>query len=198
MPNHQFGFRSSHSTTQQLQRVIDFASNSLERKLYCVGVFLDVASAFDRVWHFGLLFKLKNLLSDSYFRLLHSFLQERHFQVRQGSSFSDLVDIRAGVPQGAILSPILYNIFTSDLPTRNDTLVATYADDTAILAVGDTPEAAAAIVQHHLLTLEGWLRKWRLKINIDKCVQFTFTLRRHSTPNIIYLNRLPIPKSPKV
>ena len=83
---------------------------------------------------------------------------DRHFQVCQGSSFSELEDIRAGVPQGSILSPVLYNIFTSDLSTRNNTLIATYADDTAILAVGETPEAAAALVQHHLLTLEGWLR----------------------------------------
>ena len=162
-----------------------------------VGAFLDVAAAFDRVWHLGLLFKLKNLLSDSYYRLLRSFLQNSFFQIHQETSFSDLEAISAGVPQGAILSPVLYTIFTSDMPTRNDTMVATYADDTAILAMGNTPESAAALVQHHLLALEGWLKKWRIKINIEKCQQVTFTLRRRRTPPI-FLKGFPIPQSHKV
>ena len=56
-------------------------------------------------------------------------------------------------------------MWNSCFNTRNDILVATYADDTAIMAQSKTPEAAAAAVQHHLLALESWLRKWRIKIN---------------------------------
>ena len=136
-------------------------------------------------------------MSDSYYRILRSFLEDRFFQIRQGTSLSELKAIKAGVPQGAILSPVLYSIFTSDLPSRDNTLIATYADDTAILAKGRTPESAAVLVQHHLFALEGWLRKWRIKINIDKCVQVTFTLRRRPTPRI-FLNGQPIPTASKV
>ena len=80
------------------------------------------------------------------------------------------------------------------MPTRNDTHVATYADDTAIMAQGTTPDAAAAAVQHHLLALESWLRKWRIKINIEKSVQVTFTLRRRPT-RPIYMNGRQVPQS---
>jgi len=63
IPNFQFGFRSLHATTHQLHRVVDTISTALETKKYCAGVFLDVAKAFDTVWHEGLLFKLKKNIS---------------------------------------------------------------------------------------------------------------------------------------
>jgi hypothetical protein len=197
VPTHQFGFRKGHSTIQQLHRVVDYASDCLERKLYCVGVFLDISSAFDRVWHNGLLFKLKHQLPDSYYRLVRSFLEDRFFKVRQGSSLSSLGLIQAGVPQGAILSPTFYNVFTSDIPTCVDTFIATYADDTAILSKGSTPRDASAPVQNHLLSYEGWLRKWRMKVNVEKSAQVTFTLRRSPTPGI-YLSGRQIPQSTTV
>ena len=104
-------------------------------------------------------------MSDSYYRIFRSFLDDRLFQIRQGTSLSELKSIRAGVPQGAILSPVLYNIFTSDLPTRDTTVIATYADDTGILAQGHTPESAVALVQHHqLLALETWLKNTEMKM----------------------------------
>ena len=104
IPNYQFGFRESHSTIHQLHRVVDFISDGLERKMYTSGVFLDVASAFDRVWHEGLLYKLKKHLPDTYYLLIYSFLKDRHLKVKEGNQYSDLVPISAGVPQGAILS----------------------------------------------------------------------------------------------
>jgi hypothetical protein len=192
IPSHQFGFRSRHSTIQQLQRVVDFAADGLEKKLYSVGVFLDVSAAFDRVWHDGLLHKLKLTLPDNYFRIVRSFLEERFFKVRQGQEFSGLCPIHAGVPQGAILSPMLYNIFTGDIPTTAETVIATYADDTAILGQASSPEEAATHVQTHLNLLQKWLRKWRIKVNTEKSVHVTFTLRRRECPPL-YLNRNRIP-----
>jgi hypothetical protein len=57
IPNTQFGFRSYHSTIHQIDRIIDKISSSLEKKEHCPCVFLDIAQAFDRVWHDGLLYK---------------------------------------------------------------------------------------------------------------------------------------------
>lgn len=59
IPNTQFGFRSYHSTIHQIHRITDKISSSFEKKEHCLGVFLDISQAFDRVWHDGLLFKLK-------------------------------------------------------------------------------------------------------------------------------------------
>lgn len=61
IPDNQFEFRSKHSTTQQIHRIIDKISSSFEKKKYCPGVFLDVSQAY-RVWHQGLLFKIKKIL----------------------------------------------------------------------------------------------------------------------------------------
>lgn len=66
LPDIQFGFRSSHSISHQLHRVTDFISSVLETKKYCSGVFLDVAKAFDTVWHQDLLFKLKKIFPAPY------------------------------------------------------------------------------------------------------------------------------------
>ncbi|KAL4141964.1 hypothetical protein QTP88_004500 [Uroleucon formosanum] len=177
IPNSQFGFRSAHSTIQQVHRVVDAISYSLEKKLYCTSVFLDVSQAFDRVWHDGLLFKLKKFLHPTYFLVIKSYLSDRNFQVRVGNSFSSIAHLSAGVPQGGILSPILYNIYASDQPTTPNTMVADYADDKAILSIHSDPVVAIQNLQSHLTLMEEWYTKWRVKINQSKSIHTTFTLR---------------------
>ena len=101
--------------------------STFENKEYCLAVFLDVKQAFDKVWHDGLLYKLKNLLTAPLFMLMKSFLNKRSFHVRVGSTHSANTSILAGVPQGSVLGPILYTIFTADLPTplNDDVMVMT-------------------------------------------------------------------------
>lgn len=197
IPQHQFGFRKSHSTIHQLHRVVDYISESLEKRMYCTGIFLDVQAAFDKVWHNGLLYKIKRVIPDPYYSVLFSFIKNRSFKVRQGQTCSTAHAINAGVPQGAILSPTLYSLFTADLPVTDNTLTATYADDSAILSRGDTPEEASNYVQQHLLHLEIWLTKWKIKINNDKSIQVTFSLRTRSCPQL-HLYGQPIPNDNKV
>jgi hypothetical protein len=95
---------------------------------------LDVAKAFDTVWHDGLLFKLKTLFPAPYYLILKSYLDNRTFKVRHNLEHSKQFPIAAGVLQGSDIAPFLYTIYTSDLPTSENTILGTYADDTAILA----------------------------------------------------------------
>jgi len=139
LPNTQFGFRNSHSTIHQLHRVVDIISTSLEKKLYCFCIFLDVAQAFDRVWHEGLQFKLKKFLPTPLYLLIKSYLTDRHFQVQFNSSISEIAPIKAGVPQDGILSPFLFNIYVADQPTMQQTIVADYADDKVNLSINEDP-----------------------------------------------------------
>jgi hypothetical protein len=182
IPRHQFGFRSQHSTIHQLHRLVDFIAEGLEKKKYTTGVFIDIASAFDKVWHEGLLVKMKALLPDSYYRLIRSFLENRLFEVRQGQTYSRLRIIGAGVPQGAVLSPLLYTIFTSDMPQSDETLTATFADDTAILGQSRKRDVATRKIQTQLNDTEIWLKRWRIKANPNKSVQVTFALRPGNCP----------------
>lgn len=99
------------------------------------GVFLDIAKAFDRVWHERLIFKLIRLeIPSIIIKLIRSFLENRKIYCSVNQEKSAIKSILAGVPQGSILGPTLYNLFVHEMPKQNDTILAMYADDTAILS----------------------------------------------------------------
>jgi len=77
IPGYQFGFRPGHSPIQQAHRVVNEIVTSLEERALCTAVFLDVAQAFDQVWHIGLLYKLKASLPGPYYLLMQSYLTGR-------------------------------------------------------------------------------------------------------------------------
>ena len=196
IPQHQFGFRHSHSTIQQCHRVVHEINKSLENKKYCSSVFLDISQAFDKVWHDGLLYKLK-LHLPSYVKLFQSYLCERQFRTKVQGATSNTFPIKSGVPQGSVLGPVLYLVYTSDLPTTENTLTGTFADDTVILASHEDPTIASARLQHHLHLLEAWTTKWKIKINETKSAQVTFTLRKDQCPPLFFNNIL-IPDLPSI
>lgn len=197
IPNHQFGFRNNHSTIEQVHRIVNTINHSFETKKYCSAVFLDISQAFDKVWHSGLLYKLKKMLPYHFYEVIKSYLHHRHFYVNQNGEFSDIFEIKAGVPQGSVLGPILYLLYTSDLPNNSHTMVATFADDTAILASHENPTIASNLVQHNLNQIQNWLEKWKIRANETKSVQVTFTLRRETCPPV-QLNNALIPQATDV
>ncbi|CAG4969687.1 unnamed protein product [Colias eurytheme] len=167
-PDHQFGFRENHGTIEQIHRIVDVISRSLEEKKYCSAVFLDISQAFDKVWHDGLLFKVKKMLPHSFLHIIKSYLYKRCFEVKFHEVTSELYEIKSGVPQGSILGPILYIIYTADLPTSDNTIVATYADDTALLSTHSNPIIASDHLQNHIYKIEEWLKNWRIHANQRK------------------------------
>lgn len=197
IPNSQFGFRAKHSTVHQIHRLTDKISSSFEMKQFCPGVFLDVAQAFDRVWHDGLLYKLKLFLPAAYYLIIRSYLENRSYKIRYGSSYSPRFPIKAGVPQGSDLSPDLFNIYTADIPVTTNTTLATYADDTAILCANNDPDETTNCLQTHLDSIDNWATKWRIKINPDKSVYVPFTLKRTEPPPV-HFQGTQIPSSSNV
>jgi hypothetical protein len=73
IPNHQFGFRQTHSTIEQMHRIVQRTNEALENKQYCSAAFLDSSQAFDKIWHTGLLYKLRWSLPLNYFLIIKSF-----------------------------------------------------------------------------------------------------------------------------
>lgn len=197
IPDHQFGFRHKHGTPEQCHRVVAHIRDALEKKMYCSGVFLDVQKAFDKVWHQGLYFKLKKLLPTPFYHILKSFLNNRLYYVKVNREFSQIYNVEAGVPQGSVLGPVLYTIFTADMPIAENVLVATYADDTAILASSASPTTASNNVQIQLKEMELWLNNWNINVNTEKSAHVTFSLGRQNCPSLT-LNNQVIPHNQKV
>lgn len=193
IPDHQFGFRTKHSTIDQVHRVTNVISKALEEKKYCCGVFLDVAQAFDKVWHKGLLLKLREQLPHTWCALLKSYLTERHFRVRYEEAITSWKSISAGVPQGSVLGPILYLLYTADIPINDNTTIAMFADDTAILSTMKDQQAATEILQTTINTVYNWTKRWKIKINGDKSVHVNYTLRK-TTYIPVTLNQQIIPQ----
>ena len=149
IPDHQFGFRKKHSTIDQVHRVTRHITQALETKKFCSALFLDVSQAFDRVWHEGLMHKLSAMLPSKICAIICSYLNDCSFQVSFGAAKLRKFAIKAGVPQSSFLGPILYLLFTADIPapTNRGTLSATFADDSATLSSAPTYEEANTNLQ---------------------------------------------------
>jgi len=184
IPSHQFGFRKKHSTIHQCHRLTDTILKAFEDQTYCSAVFLDISQTFDKVWHTGLLVKIQQTFPQRYFTILRSYLQHRYLVVSYNNVNSSPVMMHLGVPQGSILGPFLYTLYTADIPQTPKTILSTFAEHTAIMATHSNPTTASMNIQAHLHKIESWTRKWRLKINETKSAHITFTLRKENCPPV--------------
>ena len=129
----QYGFRSSRSTADLLTVVSDRIARAFNRSGATRAVALDTSNAFDRVWHAGLLHKLKSYgISGQIFGLISSFLSNRQPWVILDGKFSQEYPVNAAVPQGSIIGPTLFLLYISDLPDDVICNIAIYADDTTL------------------------------------------------------------------
>lgn len=197
IPVHQYGFREHHGTIEQVNRITSEIRKALEYKKYCSAIFLDVAQAFDKVWHEGLIHKIKCLLPQCTHKILESYISNRLFRVKYNEHVTRNYSIKAGVPQGSVLGPTLYLIYTSDLPKSNILTISTFADDTAILFSHTDPAIASRELNIYLRRLETWLERNRIKVNELKSQHVTFTLRRGDC-SPVFLNGITIPQSNQV
>ena len=127
----QYGFRSSRSTADLLALVSDRIARAFNRYGATQAVALDISEAFNRVWHAGLLHKLKSYgISGQIFGLISSFLSNRWLQVVLDGKSSQEYPVNVGVPQGSILGPTLFLLYINGLPDDVICNIAIYADDT--------------------------------------------------------------------
>jgi hypothetical protein len=119
--------------------------------------------------------KKKNL-PHAYYRILQSYLTDRRFQVKFKDEITTIRKTEAGVPQESVLEPVLYLIYTGDLPPSDNKTTATFADDTKILATHEEP-AIASMKLH-------WAKKWRIKIAQRKSKHITFTRHNQTCPTV--------------
>ena len=125
-----------------------------------VAVFLDVEGAFDKVWVNGLLSKIFRMgLPNFLICIITGFLLKCSLRVKVGDHYSNYVQMKAGTPQGAVLSPVLFNIFVDDIASiikDSNVQLAQYADDIALWVADDCPQKAEAAMNECLEKLSSW------------------------------------------
>ena len=174
LSNRQFGFRRGLGTADLL--------TALQHQWVCtVGeggcvqvLAVDIAGAFDKVSHPGLLWKLQRAgVQGKALRWLHDYLNQRRLKVVVGGKCSQPHFIKAGVPQGSILGPTLFLMYVNDAETclSPGTQMAVYADDTTLYSLvrsTDTIQQQATSLQESLDALHAWGLKWRVSFEPSK------------------------------
>lgn len=113
-------------------------------------------------------------------KITESFLRNRKFCVCLNTSYSELIDIPAGVPQGSVLGPTLYILFCSDMPDLFGCESAAYADDTSIFYSHEFGQHIVTKLQCALDCLTQYFQKWKIKINEEKTQAVFFSRKRKS------------------
>ena len=185
---YQSGFRQAKSSDDHLFRLSQSVMESFNRREHVVAAFLEVEKAFDNVWHNGLRYKIFMLdLPTKMTRWLSDFLVGRVIQVNVNGFLSDKISPIAGVPQGSVLSPLLFLIYVNDLPNphHRQNSKSQFADDTALWAASKNVQFAAKRLRKDLRKLAKWCAKWRIKLNPEKTKVIIFSrspLARKSEP----------------
>ena len=170
-PN-QYGFRPNKSTEQIIFTSLYFLDTYNRKRRFTASASLDVAKAFDKVWHEGLTYKLHNYynLPLTTKKLLTNFIINRKYNILHKNSISTQFTSQSGVPQGSALSPTLYIMYTNDIPTPANPNIITlqYADDITVLAHSNTRQNLRTHIQRELINIDNYQAKWLIKTNKQK------------------------------
>lgn len=178
LKNHQFGFRSSHSTTHQVLRIVEMVSSRFNENKTTAMVLIDQEKAFDKVWHEALIHKLVEYKFPVYqTKIVQSYLHNRMSYVSLGGESSPQFKVPAGVPQGSVLSPFLYNIHMNDVEPPDNCELASFADDIAFISSIENHDLPTLVerMENGLKEVQSHLVNWKLKINETKTEAILFT-----------------------
>ena len=195
--NNQSGFRPGDSVVNQLLSIVHDIAFEDKNCLEVRSIFLDMSKAFDKVWHEGLIFKLKqNGVEGNLMALFQNYLTNRKQRVVINGSESTWGDIKAGVPQGSVLGPLLFLIYINDLEVDIKSSVKFFADDTSIFSIVRDPTVSAEELNHDLGLINRWANQWKMSFNPDPTKQaeeILFSYKRKSPDHPpIYFNNIEV------
>ena len=175
----QAAYLKGDSTIQQLLYIINLIRKSWTKGCITQGIFLDVSAAFDKCWHKGLLAKLKQAKVESKCHtLFESYLSNRVQCTVVDGTKSNFQEIKAGIPQGSKLGPLLWLLYVNDIVKDIESEILLFADDTCCFVTGRDPAETAIILNRDLDRLNSWAKTWKVIFNPGKSKDLIFSEKR--------------------
>ncbi len=177
----QYAYRTNRSTSDAIAAALHFSLSHLEDKdTYIRMLFIDYSSAFNTVIPRKLIHKLfaLGLLHPTLCDWLEDFLTGRPQSVRIANRTSDTIITNIGTPQGCVLSPILYTLFTHDcVASHKDNIIVKFAGDTAV--IGRITGGDEATYRREVASLVTWCEDNNLTLSTDKTKETIVDMRKH-------------------
>ena len=186
----QSAYRRYHSCETATLKVVNDLMLLLDKKSKAILLLLDLSAAFDTVQHAALLKKLEMQygIKDTALSWFRSYLTDRSTSVKIGDARSRPIKVDIGVPQGSILGPLLFIMYTKDLQAIADKYnlgIHLFADDTQIYTCFETEtlQSVTKRLQDCIGDIKNWMRMNYLKLNADKTEIIVIHTRADRTPN---------------
>ena len=173
-------------TTNQLINLTNKIYQGLDDEYEIAMVFLDLSKAYDRICQKRLLYKLRKLgIGGTLFQWFESYLSGRSQRVVYGGKSSEFLNIFGSVPQGSILSALLFLIYLNDIDKNIKSDMFLFADDVALLNKFKNKNDLEIELNSDLKQLNKWAQTWSMDFNPNKTEMVIFSNKKlKSNPNI--------------
>ena len=186
LPDGQFAYRKNLGSCDALLSLVCSFQSALDKGSESCAISLDFSAAFDRINHVALIYRLQLLgIGGLILNIIKNFLTARTQQVVIDGFRGSIVPVVSGVPQGSVLGPTLFILFTSDMWSQVTNPLIAYADDATLFATIDSPherESVGASLNRDLARIVDWCRIWGMKLNPSKTQAIYFTRSRTVIP----------------
>ena len=186
LPSSQYAYRKKLGTCDALLDISSLVQENLDKGFETRIVQIDFSAAFDLVNHRALVYKLKELgIGGNLLNILKDFLHNRKQRVLVNGAASKLKPVISDVPQGSVLGPLLFLIYTADLGCNLENKLVQYADDSTLMCSVRSPDdrvAASDSLCKDLCKFQQWCKQWGMKLNAKKTKSLIVSRSRTVNP----------------